>query len=72
MQLYKNDQISQEYLLIHQFFAFCKKNFQLKKMSTYDTMKIIVTVQFHQGQKICHFFSAKQWIYMLAYIFSCK
>ena len=35
-------------------------------------MKIIVTVQFHQGQKIFHFFFAKQWIHMLAYIFSCK
>ena len=26
----------------------------------YDTLKIIVTVQFHEGSKIFHFFSEKQ------------
>ena len=40
-------------------------------MASYDTMNIIVTVQFHQGQKFFHFLFAKQWIHMPAYIFSC-
>ena len=31
-----------------------------QSITEYDTVKIIVTVQFHEGSKIFHFFSEKQ------------
>ena len=38
----------------------------------YDTMKVIVTLRFHQGQKNHYFFSSKHKIHLIVYVYLCK